>query len=59
MSKYDKDCWHMMEPGSYYDPLPWTECRKQPADTSFKTFHMCQVTEGESCPFAKGKEANK
>ena len=47
-------CPHSNAAGSYYDPLPWSECHKDPPDYASKmsgTMPMCLYDAGRECEF--------
>lgn len=57
---YDKDCKYMKPAEGHYESWAWSECRKQPATTPVTTcYHICQLSEGWPCPFAKKKDGEE
>ena len=53
-----KPCPHLRQPGSYYDLLPWGECKlmnkpiyQRGDGTLIPSYLMCAYDRGEECPY--------
>jgi len=47
-------CMYRCGAGSYYNPLPWSECNKPPIGNSHKlsgTLPMCKYDAGNTCDY--------
>ena len=47
----EPNCPNQIQAGSYYEPLPWVECRKLPYRVS-NDHQMCDLDAGKDCRFA-------